>query len=504
VFSVPSPEKWTLADRLDFEALVAADERAAVPAAIATRDAGLWKEKIAPQLAPHETGDRGLVFHRWLKTRRPGETLPGKWFTSVWYWFNAGAILGGIVLGFAVASGALYYAGTRPVNVAVFVAVTVGVQWILLLWSLVVILSSGVRAASQRLLARIGEGIAQALAGAMGHFSGEQRMRMRAELSSLRQLSGRNLQPLGWAPLVSLQYFGICWNCGVFLALMARVTFTDVAFGWESTLAHGSEGMYAAVQALATPWTWFAPGACPTLEQVEHSWFHYQSGVAALDRAATASWWPWLVFVILVYGLLPRLLLFCYFQLRMNLGMRKLSFDEPRHRAAWYRLTGPLIHSNQPAPDGAFASEANAPMHAVIRGETGCLLISSSLACAREEIERWLTRQLGWKLVCSEVVEIDYPSGNEDALARVAAALPRTPCWIVAAPAPFTAFSAFTQFLARLNQLTNSQPKSAGFVVVMALDGRGKLKVPDAEWTRYWSDFLRAEGTGCATLSYAP
>jgi hypothetical protein len=262
--------------------------------------------------------------------------------------------------------------------------------------------------------------------------------------------------------------------------------------------------MYAVVRAQATPRTWFAPSACPTLEEVEHSWFHYQSGAAALDHVATASWWPWLVFVILVYGLLPRLLLFWYFLARMRLSMRKLSFDEPRHRAAWYRLTGPLIHSDRPTREGVMPPGIPADRQAVERAEAGCLLVASSLADVRAEIEKWVTAQLGWKLVGSEVVEIDYPSGNDAAFTRLAAALPKAPCWLIAVPAPFTAFSAFTQFVARIGQLTKPAAKSEGFVLIVALDAHGKATAPDAEWTRYWNDFLRAEVGGCVTLSYTP
>lgn len=501
---MPRPEKWTLADRLDFEALVAADERAPDPAAIAARDARLWQEQIAPALTAEETTDRARVFHRWLEVRRGNETLPGKWFTTVWHWFMGLAIFGGAALGFAVASGALYYAGTRPVNVAVFLAVTVGVQWILLVWSLVVTLSRGVRAASQRLLARLGESIGQAIAGASSHLSGEQRMRLRGELATLRQLSGRNLQPLGWAPLVAMQQFGVWWNLGIVAALLARVFFTDVAFGWESTVAQSPNGMYALAHTLATPWLALGFDFCPTLQQVEHSWFHYQSGVGALDRVAMASWWPWLLMMVLVYGFVPRGLLRAYFQIQMALSMRRLSFDEPRHRAAWHRLTGPLIQSNRPPHDGPPSSEASNIPRAATQAEAGCVLIAAPLAGVRAEIERWVTTNLGWRIACSETVEIDYASGNDDALARLSAALPQAPCWLIVVPAPFTAFAAFTQFLARVTKLAESTPGSAGFILVIALDTQGKPAAPDAQWARYWSDFLRAETTGCATLNYTP
>jgi hypothetical protein len=500
VFPVRRPDKWTLADVLDFEALVAADERAPDPAAVAARDARLWNEQIAPQLSAEEATDRQVVFHRWVEARRhESEALPGKWFTTAWHWLTGTALICGLALGFVVASGALYYAGTRPVNVAVFLAVTVGVQWILLLWTLGVMLSGGVRAASQRLLVRAGESIGQALASAAGNFSGDKRLRLRAELATLRRLAGRNLQALGWAPLVSLQQFGVWWNLGVLAALLARVLFTDVGFGWESTVANSPDGMYALVHFLALPWATFAPNVCPTLQQVERSWFHYQSGVAALDRTAMASWWPWLVMVIGTYGLMPRAILRFYFQLRLAFSIRKVSFNEPRHRLAWQRLTGPVIRSDQPSSaevhsDGTLIQPANAQVDSL------CLFVASPLAAARAEIEQWVIRQFRCRVAMAEIVEVDFPSANETALARLQAASAEAPAWMVAVPAPFTAFAAFTQFLARMSEIAGSR----GFVLVVALDDHGKPVPPDAGWSRYWNDFMRAEAGDCAIVSFTP
>src|SRR5262249_12852144 len=154
-----------------------------------------------------------------------------------------------------------------------------------------------------------------------------------------------------------------------------------------------------------------------------------------------------------------------YFATQARLSMRQLSFDEPRHRAAWYRLTGPVIHSKRPAEESVTKPDAKAALRAAAQAEAGCLLIASSLAGGRAEIEQWVAQRLGWKLACSEVVEIDYPSGNDDALARVATVLPQAPSWLVAVPAPFTAFSAFTQFVARVGQLANGSAEGKGCVV---------------------------------------
>ncbi|MEI9897670.1 MAG: DUF2868 domain-containing protein [Chthoniobacter sp.] len=105
----------------------------------------------------------------------------------------------------------------------------------------------------------------------------------------MRQLSGRNLQVLLWAPLMAVQGFGVFWNGGVLFALLARLFFTDLAFGWESTIANGPQGMYAIAHTLATPWLLLGLNFCPTLEQIEHSWFHYQP---AWPAWIAGRWWP--------------------------------------------------------------------------------------------------------------------------------------------------------------------------------------------------------------------
>ncbi len=501
---MPLTEKWTLADVLDFEALVAADERAADPSAIAERDAQLWQGQISPRLAANESSETAVVFHRWLEARRASGPLPGTWLTGAWRVLAGGAAGAGLVLGFIVAGGALYYHGTRPVNVAVFLAITVGIQWLFLAWSLLLILSQGFRSASERLLARLGESVGEAVAGALEHLSAQQRMRMRAEAATLRQLAGRNLQLLRWPPWIAFQGFGIAWNFGVLAALLARVVFTDVAFGWESTAAQSPGGMHALARALAAPWTWFAPGACPTLAQVEHSWFHYQSGVAALDRMATASWWPWLVGVVIFYGLLPRTALWIFFWTRLRAGLRGLTFEEPRHKAAWYRLAGRIIHADRARHEDGIPIGASGTPDALPKADSGCLLVAAPLAGAKNEIEHWVQSNLGWRLACSEVVEIDFPSGNDPALTRLSTALAEAPRWLIAVPAPFTAFSAFTQFVNRITERDKTSGSSKGFVLVVALDEAGKPKAPDTEWGRYWGDFLRAENTGCVTFSFTP
>lgn len=502
--AVSKRRPWTLADVLDFEALLHLDAQGD-PNVLRERDAKLWQEKVSPGLSQDEAGDRNTVFHRWLTARRAqlsGKPLPGTWLLGGWRALGGLAGTAGVVLGFAVATTALFYSGQRPVNVSVFLATTVFIQWLLILWFLLVSLFRGFRQAAGRFLVRSADAIGSWLAALTDHLPGDQRMRVQGEAQALKHLAGRNGELLKWPPLIALQCFGVAWNLGVLAALFLRVSFTDVAFGWESTWARGPETAHGVVHALAEAWLWLVPDACPTLAQVTNTWFHYQTGVEGLDRAATASWWPWLVGMVVVYGLLVRLILLAWGTFQLRRALHRVDFNEPRHLEPWLRLDGRVIQTDEVVLEAdeelklaepAVLSKAVAP---------GCLLIDRSMAAAREKIEAWVHQRLGWKLASVEVVEADYPSGNEEAFSRLKPVLKDAPRWLLVMPSPFTSFAAFAQFLEKMGALETEGMKVERGVLLAARNGDGNPAPPTEEWVRYWRDFLRADGRDVALIDW--
>jgi hypothetical protein len=493
--TVPEFCSWTLADILDFEALLHLDEQAD-PKALAERDRGVLR-------TPDES--RSNVFHRWLETRRKqgdATVLPGTWLVNGLRILGGIAATAGLVLGFSAAMAALYYSGAKPVNVAMFLAVTVFIQWVLLFWAFLVWACRGFRRSAARALTRMTSKLGSWLAGAMDHLPGDQRMRLHGEAAALRNLAGRNGELLGWPPILALQGFGVMWNVGVLAALLLRVLFTDVAFGWESTWAKGPETAHAIARALALPWSWFAPNACPTMEQVEKSWFHYLSGAGVLDRAATVSWWPWLVGVVLVYGLAVRLILLLWARWSLARALKVVDFHEPRHLAPWLRIGGRLIESEAPPTADYEAPATELKKITPTEAAPACLLVDRSIASARESLEQWVHTHLGWRVVCTEMIEADFPSGNDKAIQRIAAHFTQAPRWLVVLPAPFTTFAAIAQFLTTLRQ---SEPSDLGIergVLVVSHDTDGRLAAPSPEWVRYWRDFLRAEFPHAAMIDW--
>lgn len=112
--------------------------------------------------------------------------------------------------------------------------------------------------------------------------------------------------------LVWSQTMGVAFACGSLVATIVFVAFTDLAFGWSSTLAIEARTVYVWVHHLALPWAGIWPAASPTLELVESTRF-FRVAVDdhdhLIDPILLGGWWPFLVASILTYSLLPRLIL---------------------------------------------------------------------------------------------------------------------------------------------------------------------------------------------------
>lgn len=112
-------------------------------------------------------------------------------------------------------------------------------------------------------------------------------------------------QLLVWSHVVGLGFV-----LGALVATFAFVVFTDLAFGWSSTLEIGADSVHRMARGLAAPWSAFWPEAVPSLELVEATrYFRAASAdhIHVVDPIVYGGWWPFLVMSIAVYGLLPRL-----------------------------------------------------------------------------------------------------------------------------------------------------------------------------------------------------
>src|SRR5262245_50067560 len=253
-------------------------------------------------------------------------------------------VLIGGATGVAGALAAFAYDGSRPVNVVRLLALLVGTQLLLLALTLLLLLPGRVPGLYQvqELLLVLNPG---AWAGNVF------RKIARAEPDVARlfdrgRAAGRRFAR--WQVLYWAQGAAVAFNVAALATAIVLVTFSDLAFGWSTTLDADPNAVARIVHAIAAPWASFAPTAVPSAALVEQSQFFRLDGGGALGAGAVRAlggWWPFTVLAIVTYGLAPRLLLLALATARLRAATSALLIDDARVTALLDRMATPEIET---------------------------------------------------------------------------------------------------------------------------------------------------------------
>jgi hypothetical protein len=350
----------TLANLIDLEAQLSRD-RDVDPAALATRDRALLAGIPAV-----DAGRRGPLLARWLealRAREPATLHPGRAVTGALATVRAALVLGGLLLGWGAGTALTRYGGGHPVNVWDLLLAFVGVQVALL----VLLLASFVLP-----LATFGAPVTGLLRGAVGALYPRVAARLardgagRAEEWRVlwhRVRSRRSLyhavEP--WLLLSLTQAFGVAFNLGVLAAVLRLVVFTDVAFGWSTTLVElDAARFHALARAIAGPWRALWPEAVPSealVDATRYSRLEAAYAAAGAGRSAhpelVGGWWRFLVAALLVYGFLPRALLLAGARLRVARLLATLPHDDAEVTRLVARLSAPHVDMRAPLAESS-------------------------------------------------------------------------------------------------------------------------------------------------------
>jgi hypothetical protein len=152
---------------------------------------------------------------------------------------------------------------------------------------------------------------------------------------------------------------GIGFFLGALAVFLALVMFTDLAFGWSTTLSLSAVNLEGLVRALALPWSWVFVDAVPSSEVIEATRYYRSEGVLAPppQPAMLGLWWSFLVLAMLVYGFVPRLLSFVIAGWLLKRSVRQAYLAHPQTRTLLERLTPPRVESQGPMThDAAFTA----------------------------------------------------------------------------------------------------------------------------------------------------
>lgn len=404
-------------DLLDLEWFLKQDE-AVDPWAAAERDRaiGLKALDAKPSEAP------SLDF--WLEERRrstPGP-LPSTLFRSTRVLTGWVLGLAGLLAGTSLARALLAYSGQDPINVFLFLLAVVAPQTLLCLVSCVFLLLrrplplpvlSVLALAWRAITRRVG------------------RARHLMSMPVMFPRHGRHGRLLFWEAVRLSHLAGSAFAAGALASLLVGVAATDLAFGWQSTLRAGADGVHRVVSILSWPWS-LAPASwnmTPTLDQIEGSRIILKDGAAALANADLAAWWPFLAMCLLVYALLPRLGL--WLVARLGLARLERSFAHPDQGRIEDRMRAPLFGARETLAEGPSAplpleakDRIDRPMQSALKGEVGCVVLVPEELAGRiphADLDRLASGICGYP--AGRVVSLELDADGARTVAEVCAGL---------------------------------------------------------------------------------
>lgn len=385
----------------------------------------------------------------------------------------------GTITGVAVALAAFAYDGSQPVNVVRLLALLVGVQLVLLALTLTLLPGRfpGLRHV-QDLLTTLNPG-----AWAAGVYL----KLARASPDAARLFEPHAPRPAArrfvkWQLLYWSQTAAVAFNLAALVSAIMLVTFSDLAFGWSTTLDVDAATATRIVHGIAWPWASFAPLAVPSAELVEQSQFfrlERAEAVAGSPRALGA-WWPFTVLALVTYGLLPRLGLLALAAARLRAATRALLLEDARVTALLDRMASPAIetaaeqHDDAPPPEIGLATAGERPM----TGSARALIWENSLPA--DAARSYARRHLGLDVL--DVAEAGAGRLTTDRAALELVASERTQTLIVFTPAWEPPLLELRDFLAELRRRVGP---AASIVVAPVPDGpRAVTDVERATWRR--------------------
>jgi hypothetical protein len=385
----------------------------------------------------------------------------------------------GMVAGGAVALTAFAYDGSQPVNVVRLLALLVGIQLVLLCFTLLLLpgrvpglrhiqdlltaLNPGAWAAAVlRKIARVPPGVARLF-----------------DRHAPRAAAVRFAK---WQVLYWSQTAAVAFNVAALATAIALVTFSDLAFGWSTTLEADPTAVARTVRAIASPWAAAVPAAVPSAELVEQSQFFRLEGSAAAPASprTLGAWWPFTLLTLLIYGLAPRLLLLALAAARLRAATKRLLLDDSGVTALLDRMASPQIETAAAENDTAPPLERGLPPAAprAITGRAQALIWENGLPA--DAARDYARRHLGLDVTGVVAAGGGELEADRSALERLAAQPGET--LLVLTPAWEPPLLELLDFLAELRRRTGPD---VSIVVAPVPDGaRAVTEVERATWTR--------------------
>lgn len=433
-------KQWRYRDIIDLEYLIRQDRDVRTKeerSAIRQRDRQIFLDEFPETDSQDKEIDRQTLLMAWLENRRQQEaenqtsSLPGSLVEEALQSARLLFGLAGLVFGASATFSLLFYTGDKPVNVFFYLALIVLVQLLMIVFLPLILMARKkgrsffsfglLYSISARLIIKLfHKGKSQVL----NRVSAEKKGRLESVLGLINNKRQTYGSLFYWPIFLLFQLFGICFNVAVLLTTLFLITISDIAFGWQSTIQLGSQAVHTFVRYLALPWTWLIGPARshPSLEEIEGSRIILKDTIYSLATTDLISWWPFLVLCVLIYGLMPRIVLFVLGLWAKRGSLKRLRFDQNIFSSLIQKMITPIVSSSgsqllsTPLQNNGMAvTRKQLPEHVVA---ATMVLVPDDIyeRCNDGELGRYLLNGTG--LIIKEKIRIDTDYQAEQRLIR--------------------------------------------------------------------------------------
>jgi hypothetical protein len=212
-----------------------------------------------------------------------------------------------------------------------------------------------------------------------------------------------------WLAVSLTQRFGLAFNIGALATCLYLISFSDLAFAWNTTLDISSQTSHQAVRAIALPWSVLLPDDVPSLELVETSrYFRLDSEYVNTPvetnipkAVVVGGWWSFLVLSLICYGLIPRLFIFITAKLKLKRTLNKIPFHSADFESLYDRLTRPLFETRtfgqeQIIAEVALSSDSKSRLK--LKGKKCAVIQWGDFKIDENDLTNLIQQRFGWAI----------------------------------------------------------------------------------------------------------
>ena len=144
------------------------------------------------------------------------------------------------------------------------------------------------------------------------------------------------------------QLGGFAFSLGALASCTYLVTFSDLAFAWNTTLDVSPDFFHRIVSIVSAPWSIFFPDLVPTIDLVESTrYFRLDGSYLSMQSNALSAggWWSFLICILIFYGLIPRFIFMTASRFALMRAQKQVMFLSAEFDSLYRRLTAPIFSS---------------------------------------------------------------------------------------------------------------------------------------------------------------